>query len=330
MKAYEEKSKFHNETLWGQSVDPIHLKMQQNIHLNTLAPLVEVKESGDKTILSYDISSLTTIQELLESQRLNQRLIHHLLENTLKLQLLLDEYMLSIDMLRFHENALYYSASTDQFIWILLPVDRPKAQAEREQLVFFRHIFIELGLIRSSEVTSLLTTSSFSLTTLCQLFIKEASQRLDTVDEPKQGSSFLKWLPDPIMALMDQLKPARGDLKSKSPLVAVDLKPINSLKKTSYVQRHPILLARDQPTLNYKIYYDTCMIGRDDKCELSIDETSISREHAKLYTYNNKFLIEDLNSTNGTFVNNQRVQGKVNLNHGDVLRIGHCDFIFLT
>ena len=330
MNNLENKNKFHLETLWGQPVDPIHLKMLQNIHLNMLAPLIEIEEKGEKTTLTYDISGLISVHELLESQRFNQRLIHHLLESTLKLQLVLDQYMLSIDMARFDERALYYKSSSDQFIWILQPLDRSKVEAQREQLLFFRHLFIELDLLKSSELTSLLTTSEFTLTNLCQWFQKKTSQLKVINDAPQMSVPLLKWLPKSILALMTRHKGDRGTAMPKSALENINQTSSKSLKKTSYVHRHPILLSRDQPALHYKIYYETCLIGRDDKCELSIDETSISREHAKLYTGEASFLIEDLESTNGTFVNNQRVKGKVNLQHGDELRIGHCDFIFLT
>jgi len=54
-------------------------------------------------------------------------------------------------------------------------------------------------------------------------------------------------------------------------------------------------------------------IGYDDHC---------SRKHALLYWESNTFYIKDLDSTNGTFVNNARINGKFKLSKGDVVSLG--------
>jgi hypothetical protein len=70
------------------------------------------------------------------------------------------------------------------------------------------------------------------------------------------------------------------------------------------------------------------LIGREKTCTLVIDSPLVSREHARLTHEGDQWLIEDLGSTNGTFVNNQRVQERVALKKGDRLAIASFVYRF--
>ena len=63
------------------------------------------------------------------------------------------------------------------------------------------------------------------------------------------------------------------------------------------------------------------LIGRDDDCGLTLNDHSISGHHAKIITLFNATYIEDLGSTNGTFVNGKQVREHT-LHDGDVVTIG--------
>lgn len=62
-------------------------------------------------------------------------------------------------------------------------------------------------------------------------------------------------------------------------------------------------------------------IGRAHDNDLAIDVPTVSAHHARIYTYLVASYIEDLNSTNGTFVNGKRIKKHV-LKSGDVIRLG--------
>ncbi|MCP4656774.1 MAG: FHA domain-containing protein [bacterium] len=63
-------------------------------------------------------------------------------------------------------------------------------------------------------------------------------------------------------------------------------------------------------------------IGRSRTCDVSIDDPSVSRRHVYLTVGSGKILLQDLESSNGTFVNEKRVYGQTELADGDVLRLG--------
>lgn len=66
---------------------------------------------------------------------------------------------------------------------------------------------------------------------------------------------------------------------------------------------------------------ETFTIGRLPGNKLQIDNLAVSGHHAKIYWEQDHFVVEDLGSLNGTYVNNQRV-GKAALKTGDIMTIG--------
>lgn len=69
-------------------------------------------------------------------------------------------------------------------------------------------------------------------------------------------------------------------------------------------------------------------IGRSGNNDITIDDPEISRQHAVFIREGEGYAVQDLGSTNGTFVNYQRITGLVPLNHGDVIGFGEA--ILLT
>lgn len=69
-------------------------------------------------------------------------------------------------------------------------------------------------------------------------------------------------------------------------------------------------------------------IGRSTSCTISIDHRSLSRAHARLSLQGSHWIVEDLDSTNGSFLNNQRLTGSRVLEHDDVLILGTARLIF--
>ena len=67
---------------------------------------------------------------------------------------------------------------------------------------------------------------------------------------------------------------------------------------------------------------DVMTLGRDVNNDLVINDSEVSRNHARLTSQSGGYLMEDLASTNGTFVNGQRLIGPKLLNSGDVVGLG--------
>lgn len=72
----------------------------------------------------------------------------------------------------------------------------------------------------------------------------------------------------------------------------------------------------------YLINKPQVVIGRAAEVDIVLNEQSVSRQHAALHTDGEAIEIEDRNSSNGTFINDERIQGRRPLKDGDIVRLG--------
>lgn len=63
-------------------------------------------------------------------------------------------------------------------------------------------------------------------------------------------------------------------------------------------------------------------IGRDQTCEIQLNDETVSNQHARLWYRNKQWWIEDLLSTNSTFLNDERIETPTILISGDEIRVG--------
>jgi pSer/pThr/pTyr-binding forkhead associated (FHA) protein len=68
------------------------------------------------------------------------------------------------------------------------------------------------------------------------------------------------------------------------------------------------------------------VIGRDPQCHLRPSSVAISKRHCAILVKGDKVVLRDLDSTNGTFVNEQPIKGQVELHDEDKLKIGPLAF----
>jgi len=68
------------------------------------------------------------------------------------------------------------------------------------------------------------------------------------------------------------------------------------------------------------------VIGRDPQCQLRPASAMISKRHCALVQRDGKAFVQDFGSTNGTFINDQPVQGEAELHNNDQLKIGPLQF----
>ncbi|HJP65836.1 MAG TPA: FHA domain-containing protein [Actinomycetota bacterium] len=67
---------------------------------------------------------------------------------------------------------------------------------------------------------------------------------------------------------------------------------------------------------------DQLQIGRAEACQVHVDDTYASQFHARIYRRDGSWYIEDLGSTNGTYLNQRRITSPAELRAGDRLRVG--------
>ena len=78
----------------------------------------------------------------------------------------------------------------------------------------------------------------------------------------------------------------------------------------------------------FSVSDDAVVIGRDSAASLCIADASVSRRHSQIQKDGSEFVLTDLDSLNGTFINDVPVKSR-RLQHGDRLRVGESQFLFL-
>jgi hypothetical protein len=67
---------------------------------------------------------------------------------------------------------------------------------------------------------------------------------------------------------------------------------------------------------------DELIIGRGDKSHIVLDDSYVSTVHARIFAKGDSYMVEDMGSTNGTYLNRRRINSPTELQRGDRLKIG--------
>jgi len=83
-------------------------------------------------------------------------------------------------------------------------------------------------------------------------------------------------------------------------------------------------------TVDKTITTQEVIIGRDPACDVYINDETISLRHCKLFFHHKQWWVEDLLSTNGSYLNETRIETPIVLTDGDSLQLGlvHISLIF--
>ena len=68
---------------------------------------------------------------------------------------------------------------------------------------------------------------------------------------------------------------------------------------------------------------DEITLGRAAGCQIVVDDTYVSQLHARIFSRDGQLFVEDLGSTNGTYLNRTKVSGPMVMQKGDRLQVGN-------
>jgi pSer/pThr/pTyr-binding forkhead associated (FHA) protein len=123
---------------------------------------------------------------------------------------------------------------------------------------------------------------------------------------------------------------AGGDSRSIPP-DATGLYSASTLGSAGAAHRAPRLVVERAPGHDPGMIYDLdgeLVLGRGERAEIRLEDPFASSRHALIYEQGNIVVIEDLDSTNGTYLNEELLQTPRPLHPGDRVRIGDSEFIF--
>jgi pSer/pThr/pTyr-binding forkhead associated (FHA) protein len=108
-------------------------------------------------------------------------------------------------------------------------------------------------------------------------------------------------------------------------LIYMDLKRMRSDRKN--ISSIPIkLLAKTDDRSQEKTFQKSAIIiGRDPAVDFILQDDRVSLRHCKIEYIQNQWWVEDLNSTNGTYVNDSLLNTRIVLMNNDQLRLGNIE-----
>lgn len=79
---------------------------------------------------------------------------------------------------------------------------------------------------------------------------------------------------------------------------------------------------------NYSVQALPVVLGRGSNADITVEDTGVSRRHLEVIVQDGTYLAVDLGSTNGSFVNGEKLAGRRKLNNGDVITMGRARIVF--
>jgi len=103
------------------------------------------------------------------------------------------------------------------------------------------------------------------------------------------------------------------------------------IEGTRVIERAPkhlaMLVSKVRPDQKHDLK-GTMNVGRAPDNQIVVDHPTISRHHGWIREEEGEFVVFDIGSANGTFVNDERIEAPRNLQNGDVIRFGEVEFVF--
>jgi hypothetical protein len=127
----------------------------------------------------------------------------------------------------------------------------------------------------------------------------------------------------------DSAGPAGG--VSAPPPDATGLHSASTVGRVDFARRAPRLVVRRAPGHDPGMIYDldgNLVLGRGERAEIRLEDPFASSSHARVYEQAGALVLEDLGSTNGTYLNEELLDSPRPLHPGDHVRIGDSEFVF--
>lgn len=115
-------------------------------------------------------------------------------------------------------------------------------------------------------------------------------------------------------------------------LIYLDIRGIEgiSLDSTSYLK---LINRKDSLPFKIKEHYsidDAISLGRHRDNDIEIKDPFVSKRHFQIIEDEGEYYLEDFNSSNGTYLNGDKIFDIIRLKDGDIIRVGQIEFLFVS
>ena len=132
-----------------------------------------------------------------------------------------------------------------------------------------------------------------------------------------------------IRAVWVEVRPPRRQLQAAMGAPGIEAPQASNAVPARRDRAGKLKLRVDEPAEHRGQVYtiaEEVTVGRAPGCGVRVEDSFTSNLHARLYRQDSSLWVEDLDSTNGTWVESQRIGGPVRLGRGDLLQVGGTVF----
>lgn len=365
--SYKKDGNRNTMTIQDIDIDESDYKLQMvmNNHIDGIMPM-KIEHINNNSIINYNISSKTRLSDLYARKQMSGKELYSFIKDIKVVVEKMNEYLLDINSIAFDVELIYFNRQTGKYEFCYVPKEQGDFQIEMRDLFdklleYINHNDKEAVMIAYG-IQQLTIGGDFTLQDILkcayenmQKFqpektdnkekreISEEEVFEDSRNEPVEKK---KGLWDTIQALFrkkDKYKTADEAAwddyigEEESLVVAEDAEPYNQREERTMILTNPSMI---KPIVLTAIGTETpikikpvdfpYIIGKSQcSCNFCIDSAVVSRVHMRMLEELDDFFVEDLNSTNGTFINGEKLEPHKpqQINIGDKLTIANIDFI---
>lgn len=365
--AYKKDGNKSTMTIKGIEVDENDYKLQMviNNHIDGILAM-NIEHINNQSIVTYNISSKTRLSDLYAKKQMLGKELYGFIKDIKILAERMNEYLLDINDIAFDMQLIYFNRQTGKYEFCYIPRGEGDFQIRIrdlfDKLLEYINYNDKEAVMIAYGIQQLTIGVDFTLQDILkcayenirefqqekqqeekknpEIKRKEIKKQEKVVEEKKRG------ILDTIQALFQKKDKYRTedeieweeDFEEEGQLiVAEDPEPYNQREEKTVILTNPEVakgirltaVGTENPIKIIPVNFPYIVGKSECSCDFCIDSAVVSRVHMRILEELDVYFIEDLNSTNGTFINGEKLEAHKPqpISAGDKLTIANMDFI---
>lgn len=308
-------------------------EMMEKVSIEGLLPVCRVHINSE-IHLKYKITSKDKVSELISRNQFTSELFHNMINTLEDIRKEFQEYFLDMDNLILNVDSIYYDRENGEFEYCYNPdYQCGYNQGIRELLeeLMQKITYTDRELIGSvyDMHNGLITNTTTVKTNTTTDKANKETEKGDTSSLSNCACEMCEREEEPVGLINNIKKLFRGKKDQRS--ICEEEKSDKTVLLSELMATNTRKLCPINHNVEFLINSYPFMIGKNiNEVDGVIEDPSISKAHARITNEGEKYWIEDLNSRNGTVVNDQRIDPyqKVNIKLGDKIEFSKYGFVF--
>lgn len=318
--------------------DDYKFQMVINNAIDGIVPM-SIKTVNNIDELHYQVTSMISLENMYAGKKMSGEELCSLVRN---IEILLErtrEYLLDFNDIMFDPEFIYIKKQTGKYEFCYIPQKRKGFYEELKKLFDSILEYIDYkdknAVIMAYELQQMVASNDFTIADLVRcakdnmekfISVNDTNESKNKEIQYRESENIAECEPDKKGLLKNISDLLRGRSRYKdeeeleSTIMLTDKKTMSITLKSTDMERGIKIDPVKFP----------CVIGKSRKgCDFFINSSVISRRHIRVTESMEGYFIEDLNSTNGTFINGMRLEPQcpVRINIGDKITLADMDFI---